>query len=75
MTEKPYRFNLIENAVMILEALSTGSKTVEELSEELPSVPSDQIQNYLKILELISYSGKVNQLSKGWDASYQLESW
>jgi hypothetical protein len=75
MTDKPYRFTLIENVTMILGVLTKGSKTLEELSEKLPSIPSDQIQDYLKILELISHSGKVKQISKGWDASFMLKSW
>lgn len=75
LTEKPYRFALIENAVLFLETLTKGPKSVDELHEKHPEIPKDQITNTLKILDLISQTGKVVQKSLGWDASFVLKDW
>lgn len=75
LPEKPYRFALIDNATLLLEALTRGSKTVDELCEEIPEIPKDQIINYLKILTIITHKGKIIQKSLGWDASFVLSNW
>ena len=73
--EKPYRFALISNAVLILEELFKGAKSDQELNQKLSDLSVEEINTYLSILTLITQKGKVTQEAKGWDASYILKDW
>ncbi len=74
-TEKPYRFALISDVTLILEELSDGAKSIQELDKKLSDLSVEEITNYLNILKLITLKGKVKQKAKGWDASYVLKDW
>ncbi|MHA1975162.1 MAG: hypothetical protein ACTSW1_19405 [Candidatus Hodarchaeales archaeon] len=73
--DKPYRFSLIEDASKILEELRGGDKTVKELDKKLTNLSEEEIANYLNFLVLISQNGKVVQIAKGWDATFNLVEW
>lgn len=73
--KKPYRFKLIAEAVTILQALFEGHSTVEAIHNALEDITEIKIENYLRILSLISQKGKIVRLSKGWDATFILKDW
>ncbi len=75
LPEKPYRFPLISDAILILEELFDGAKSAQDLHEKLSDLSEEEITNYLRILALITQKGKVIQEAKGWDASYVLKDW
>ena len=75
LSDKPYRFTLIESVTKVLESLKSGLKTIEEIEAQISDISHDEIESYLKILSLITQRGKVIQQSKGWDATYILKNW
>ena len=75
LSQKPYRFALIEDAVKILESLLDGPKSVAEIAAKLPDIPESLIEEYLYVLQLLTQKGKVTQISKGWDATFDLIEW
>ena len=38
ISQKPYRFSLIEDAVRILESLLDGPKTIDEITAKIPNI-------------------------------------
>lgn len=74
-TEKPHRFQLISDAVKILEALLNGHKTTTEIKKAVPDLTEEMINDYLNVLLLLSQKGKIKQLSTGWDATFILTEW
>lgn len=75
LPDKPYRFTLISDAVEILKVLQNGPLTIEEIAEAVENISEEKIEIYLNILNLLSQKGRVNQVSKGWDATFQLKEW
>lgn len=75
LSDKPYRFTLIESVTKVLESLKSGLKTIEEIEAQISDISHDEIESYLIILSLITQRGKVIQQSKGWDATYILKNW
>lgn len=75
LPDKPYRFALIADAVEILKFLQRGPSTVKEISQALENLSEEKVDIYLNILLLLSQKGKVNQISKGWDATFELKGW
>ncbi|MFX0184317.1 MAG: hypothetical protein ACFE95_14635 [Candidatus Hodarchaeota archaeon] len=75
LKEKPYRFSLIAEAVEILQVLSNDKKTVSEIHSTVPSLSEKKILNYLYFLSMLSQKGKIEQRSKGWDATFILTRW
>lgn len=72
---KPYRFTLISDAVDILEILKEGPQTSKEISQNLPDHSESRVDKYLNILLLLAMKGKIEQRSKGWDATFILTPW
>jgi hypothetical protein len=75
LEEKPYRFNLISEAVDILQALSNDQNHVSKIHSSLSDLSEEKILSYLRILSLLCQKGKIEQRSKGWDATYILSRW
>ncbi len=75
MPDKPYRFTLIADAVEILKILQRGPSTVREIKKTLENLSEEIIEIYLNILYLLTQKGKVEQISKGWDATFKLIEW
>lgn len=75
LKEKPYRFSLIAEAVDILQALSNEQKEVSEIHSTILRLSEKKILNYLHILSMLSQKGKIEQRSKGWDATFILTRW
>ncbi len=73
--KKPYRFKLITEAVSILQVLYEGHSTVKAICNAVKNIEKTKIENYLRILSLISQRGKIEQLSVGWDATFILKDW
>jgi hypothetical protein len=75
IAKEPYRFKLIAEAVSILQALRDGYSTVEAIHNAVGDIQKAKIEKYLRILILISQRGKIEQLSKGWDATFIIKDW
>ncbi|MFX0149163.1 MAG: hypothetical protein ACFFAJ_00125 [Candidatus Hodarchaeota archaeon] len=75
LEEKPYRFSLISEAVDILQALSNDQNNVSKIHSSLSDLSEEKILNYLRILSILCQKGKIEQRSKGWDATFILTRW
>ncbi|MFX0173225.1 MAG: hypothetical protein ACFE9L_15120 [Candidatus Hodarchaeota archaeon] len=75
LEEKPYRFSLISEAVDILQALWNDQNQVSEIHSSLSNLSEGKILNYLGILSILDQKGKIEQRSKGWDATFILTRW
>ncbi|MFX0050426.1 MAG: hypothetical protein ACFE8U_03945 [Candidatus Hermodarchaeota archaeon] len=75
LEEKPYRFSLISEAVDILQALSNDQNNVSKIHSSVSDLSEEKILNYLRILSILCQKGKIEQRSKGWDATFILTRW
>ena len=75
LSEKPYRFTLIADAVEILQVLMKEPQFPSEIDLLLPELSEQTVNDYLYIFSLLAQKGKVEQLSTGWDATYILTPW
>ncbi|MHA2329694.1 MAG: hypothetical protein ACXACR_14350 [Candidatus Hodarchaeales archaeon] len=75
LSEKPYRFTLIADAVKILKVLMKGPQVTSEIDLLFPKLSEQTVNDYFYVLSLLAQKGKVEQQSIGWDATYILSPW
>lgn len=74
-SKKPYRDNLIQDAVDILESISKSNHLEDEIKKNLDKIDPELVSLYLQRLPSIYVKGKVIKKSEGWDTTYALEKW